>query len=213
MCLFSDRTSLILDFICTCWTCWSWSGGFHPVRYFVAFNKHEPKKALQGSCRWSPEKPLSSIHLHAVGSHFLSALQKILEKLQMQSYTGNIQKLKKQSKLLRNMRSEFSPLLWVTEIYIWALLPVRCPLTNTEWRVKCRPCWHGAHTVLVAGARAVNMDLWQLLRKRSWKWDWSSCQKVGCRDGLCFKSTQGWYWQRQQLLSNWFNPWCDSIKE
>lgn len=105
------------------------------------------------------------------------------------------------------------PVMGYWNIYIWALLPVRCPLTNTEWRVKCRPCWHGAHTVLVAGARAVNMDLWQLLRKRSWKWDWSSCQKVGCRDGLCFKSTRGWYWQRQQLLSNWFNPWCDSIKE
>lgn len=49
----------------------------------------------------------------------------------------------------------------------------------------------GAHTVLVADARAVNVDLWQLLRKQSWKWDWSSCQKVGCRGGLCFKSTQG----------------------
>lgn len=57
------------------------------------------------------------------------------------------------------MRSELSPLLWVTGIYILALLPVRYPLINTEWRVKCRPCWHGAHTVLVAAARAVEHGL------------------------------------------------------
>lgn len=147
------------------------------------------KKALQGSCRWSPEKPLSSIHLHAVGSHFLSALQKILEKLQMQSYTGNIQKLKKQSKLLRNMRSEFSPLLWVTEIYIYMGSVTRKMSTNKHWvegqvqamlawsthcaRGWCQGCEHG----LMAVAKETVLEMGLEFLSEGWLQRWFVLQK------------------------------------